>query len=451
MYKKKIGLVLCVAFFSFLVACATSHYTRGHSEMRKGNLDAAIEFLNLALEKNPGDPKIVRDIGITHYKRPDIDLSVKILSQAFEIDSTDGITLFYLGTGHEMLGNYQEAIDKYRRYSQVSRISHIRKPIERRLQWIIRKQIEKEVKDVLAKETSLDVASIPDNTVAVVNFKNAGELRDLDPLQKGLADMLITDLSKAKKLNVVERVKLQKLLQELGLGMSGLVDSDTAPRVGKLLGVAEVVNGMFINLAGEKLRIDGNITEIKTGKFALTDHVAGTMNDLFRLEKELVFKNVDKMGIQLSQEERDDIKKIPTENLLAFMAYCKGLDYEDRGMYVQAKEQYKQAVSIDPNFSQAKENIEKTDAIATAPADISQLEKDFMVEVEAAPEAPILSSTQQITTKSSTIDRLMSSGAHIGAGFVPGVESRKPAEESSGGTALGSAIIKVKVPLPKDP
>ena len=125
-------------------------------------------------------------------------------------------------------------------------------------------KIELEVRDIISQETLLDVTSIPENTVAVVSFKNIGESRDLDPLQKGLADMLITDLSKVKKLTLVERVKLQKLLKEIGLGMSGLVDTDTAPRVGKLLGASDVINGVFINLEGEKLRIDGNITEIKT-------------------------------------------------------------------------------------------------------------------------------------------------------------------------------------------
>ncbi|MFQ6115105.1 MAG: hypothetical protein ACE5NG_13660, partial [bacterium] len=73
----------------------------------------------------------------------------------------------------------------------------------------------------------------------------------------------------------VERVRLQTLLKEMGLGMTGLVDVTTAPRVGKLLGTSEIINGMFIDLEEEKLRIDGNITEIKTGKFTITEKVSG--------------------------------------------------------------------------------------------------------------------------------------------------------------------------------
>jgi len=47
--------------------------------------------------------------------------------------------------------------------------------------------------------------------------------------------MLITDLSKVATLQVVERIKMQALLDEMSLGTSGLVDPNTASKVGKLL------------------------------------------------------------------------------------------------------------------------------------------------------------------------------------------------------------------------
>ena len=72
--------------------------------------------------------------------------SINILDKAFSLDPTDGLTLLYLGSAHEILGNYQEAIDKYRRYSQVSRLSHHRKSLEGKLHRLVLKQIEKETK-----------------------------------------------------------------------------------------------------------------------------------------------------------------------------------------------------------------------------------------------------------------------------------------------------------------
>ena len=59
------------------------------------------------------------------------------------------------------------------------------------------------------------------NTVAVLYFLDRTGKPDLDPLQKGLTVMLITDLSKVKSLTVVERVRLQAVAEELKLGVSG--------------------------------------------------------------------------------------------------------------------------------------------------------------------------------------------------------------------------------------
>ena len=53
------------------------------------------------------------------------------------------------------------------------------------------------------------------NTLAVLYFKNQTGQPEIDPLQKGIALLLITDLSKVKSLQVVERAQLQALVEEL--------------------------------------------------------------------------------------------------------------------------------------------------------------------------------------------------------------------------------------------
>jgi curli biogenesis system outer membrane secretion channel CsgG len=59
--------------------------------------------------------------------------------------------------------------------------------------------------------------------------------------------MLITDLSEVKGLQIVERIKLQALVEEMGLGASGLVEANTAPRVGKLLGAQWLIGGDILD------------------------------------------------------------------------------------------------------------------------------------------------------------------------------------------------------------
>ena len=70
-------------------------------------------------------------------------------------------------------------------------------------------------KEVLAQEKSLKLEPAP-GTVAVLYFDNKSGRSALDPLKKGIALMLITDLSTVKGLRLVERTRIQALVEELG-------------------------------------------------------------------------------------------------------------------------------------------------------------------------------------------------------------------------------------------
>ena len=55
------------------------------------------------------------------------------------------------------------------------------------------------------------------------------------PLERGLADLLITDLSRSAQLTVVERDRMQALADEIQLSQSDRVDAATSVRAGKLI------------------------------------------------------------------------------------------------------------------------------------------------------------------------------------------------------------------------
>jgi tetratricopeptide (TPR) repeat protein len=409
----------------------------GRAELKKEEYDSAIEHFTSAIEENPFDPKIYRDLGIAHYKKGEYEQSIPFLSKAFELGPSDGQTLFHLGTAHEILGNYPEAIDTYRAYSRISGMSSIRKSIEGRLDRLISTQIKDEVKVALEKEQHIDVAAIPENTVAVLYFKNIGKSKELDPLQKGLAEMLITDLSKANELDVIERIRMQKLLEEMGLGMTGIVDQATAPRIGKLLGTSEIVNGSFLDLDMENIRIDAGITEARTAEFEKAEEVTGALEKFFQVEKILVFNIIDQMGISLTQEERDQILTIPTENMLAFLAFCRGLDYEDRGMFQEAIDEYQNALDFDSGFDMAKKKKYKAEAYLDTDIEIAEWIQEirYSAPVEPLPEATLS-------------DRLEHTEQNISSGFIPGVDSRNPLQEQNQQTFGSTASIDIEVTIP---
>ena len=82
-------------------------------------------------------------------------------------------------------------------------------------------------------------------TIAIAYFDNNTGSAELDPLRKGLADMLITDLGAVSSLQIVERDKLNQVLDELKLGRSKFIDPRTAQKLGKGLAAEYIMTGSY--------------------------------------------------------------------------------------------------------------------------------------------------------------------------------------------------------------
>src|SRR5262249_7790431 len=93
---------------------------------------------------------------------------------------------------------------------------------------------------------ALLAGAAPRPAVAILYFDYAGADADMALLKKGLAQMLISDLSAVDAVQLVERDRLEAVLAELKLGRSGAIDPATAAKVGKLLGARyQVLGGYF--------------------------------------------------------------------------------------------------------------------------------------------------------------------------------------------------------------
>ena len=442
---KTLVQILTVAVLFFLLGCAATQSGRGRAQLKNKQYRSAINSFLVELKQNRNKPELWRDLGIAYFKTNQLPKAAKALKKAYRLNSNDGETIFYLGAVAEKSGDYQQAIAYYKQFDKLGRLGKMRGKIEARLNWLIRKQMEVDAQKVLQNEQNIDVASIPDNSLAVLYFQNLGVSKDIDPLQKGLTDMLITDLSQVQRLKVVERVRMQKLLEEMGLGMTGLVDESTAPRFGKLLGASRLVRGTFIDLNKEKIQINVGLISAKKKRVKDAGKVTGNLDKFFRLEKELAFNILDDMGIKLTEAERKAISYIPTESLLAFMAYSKGLDAEDRGNFELARREFNKAVSIDPNFSRARQKMQESQILQTGSADVSTLE-------------PAVSSEPVATNTPDTRSRLESSMTKIDAGFIPSTDPnqppttinlRKPVEEQSNTQSFGGVPVEIEIRLPQ--
>lgn len=213
----------------------------------------------------------------------------------------------------------------------------------------------------LKQEKDLDTELLG-NTLAVLYFQNKSGKARLNQLQKGLAFMLMTDLSQVEGLVLVERVKLQALVEEMDLGVSGLVDPDTAPRVGRMLGARFLVGGDIQGTA-IKLGIVSDVLEVPQERVAGSPSSEGEFEKIFEMEKELLFAIIDILKIELSVEKKLELEKPLTRNIEALFTLMDAIDSSDRGDYLKAEAYYKDALKKDPELNAAREGLDELNSL----------------------------------------------------------------------------------------
>ncbi len=97
--------------------------------------------------------------------------------------------------------------------------------------------------------------------IAIVEFENKTTYGQR--LGSASADILVTELAKTDRFILIERQKLEKIMQEQKLGMTGVVDPDTAAKVGRVLGAAAIVTGAVSEFGVKTEGSDALIAETK--------------------------------------------------------------------------------------------------------------------------------------------------------------------------------------------
>jgi curli biogenesis system outer membrane secretion channel CsgG len=102
----------------------------------------------------------------------------------------------------------------------------------------------------------------PKRRIGVVSFENKAPYAQ-ERIGNTATDILITELVKSGKFIVVERDKLDKIMEEQKYGQSGAVDPETAAKVGKILGLNAIVTGSISQFGVKKEGKDFIISESK--------------------------------------------------------------------------------------------------------------------------------------------------------------------------------------------
>lgn len=198
-------------------------------------------------------------------------------------------------------------------------------------------------------------------TIAVLDFENHSfyNAEAYQPLTKGLAEMMNTEIDRVEAVQVVERRKLQAILDELKLSQSGLLDDASTVQVGKMLGAQHLVFGGFMVMMDEKMRIDVRIVEVETGMTLIAGEVTGKSKAVLTHIKQLSKKILKDLKVTMTKSEERSLDKGDNLKVEAVVRYSRGLESEQQGRIDEALEHYRAALVIDSGFEQARDRIQE--------------------------------------------------------------------------------------------
>lgn len=195
-------------------------------------------------------------------------------------------------------------------------------------------------------------------TVAVLYFTNSALIGNADyaPLSKGMAEMLITELASNPEIRVVERDRLQKLMEEQNLGSGDRVDKETAIRLGKILGAHHLLMGAFVIDPKQNMRIDVRSVNTETSQIEYVETVSGKAEKLLAMVGELGLKvNAGLKLPPMPVHIKPALAPASSPNQLrATMLMSRALERQDRGDKEGAIALYKSALEANPEFTRAK-------------------------------------------------------------------------------------------------
>jgi len=335
----------------------------------------SVPALQAARAQRPDDAMTATRLGVGYFRANQLPEARAVLDSAVQRDPQNGIAAIYAGMTAESQGDFAAARTAYEQFVAVAKTNELRSAARQRLALVDRRELEFSARQALAQEAQLSQTPPEPNTIAVMPFGYTGVNEEVRPLSRGFAQLVVTDLARSRQLRVLERERMQAMLDEMRMSEQGRTDPQTAARSGKLLRAARVVQGSLTD-QDNVLRATGAVVDVNTAAVSPGADAALPLNRLFDMEKVFVFDLFTSMGITLTDAERAAINQRPTQNLQAFLAWSRGLEAEDRGDFVGAQELYNQASRLDPSFSAAAQSAQTV-------SDIQQASSQSVSDVDA--------------------------------------------------------------------
>ena len=185
----------------------------------------------------------------------------------------------------------------------------------------------------------------PFGSVAVLPFANLSADPENQYFADGMADEIISALSKVEALRVASRTSAFAFRDR----------REDVREIARALNVATVLEGS-VRRSGRRLRVAVQLVTAEDGFQLWSSRFDRDLEDVFAVQDEIAASIADALRVVLTPKERQAIQRVPTANLAAYDLYLRGraeLRKLTEESIVQAQHLFRRATELDPDFTPA--------------------------------------------------------------------------------------------------
>ena len=182
-------------------------------------------------------------------------------------------------------------------------------------------------------------------SIAVLPFTNMSADPEGDFFADGIADEIITALSKVKALRVVSRTS--------SFTFKG--KGDDIREIGRKLQVSTILEGS-IRKAGKRLRLNAQLVSTTDSSQLWAERYDRELEDVFAIQDEIAASIVAALRVVLTEDEKKAIEQVPTTNIDAYEYYLRGRQFfhqHRRRSHEFARQLFERAIELDPGYALA--------------------------------------------------------------------------------------------------
>ncbi|MEN8145339.1 MAG: BTAD domain-containing putative transcriptional regulator [Gemmatimonadota bacterium] len=187
---------------------------------------------------------------------------------------------------------------------------------------------------------------IAPRSLAVLPFLSMGPGTDGEYLADGIAEDLLTHLSRVSDLAVISRTSVVRYKNRSDLDLAVIQ---------KELGVDVVVEGSVRSHEG-RIRVSAQLIDARTDEHLWAEVYERDLRDLFTIQSDLALRIAEALEAELRPAELAQITRKPSKDVEAYELYLEGRFYLNRRSQEDASraiDQFEQALDLNPNFALA--------------------------------------------------------------------------------------------------